>query len=93
MSPLAEGGTLGFASVFDQTLILDMKILMEVATNLTYQDYVQWALLGILAAGFLAATIIGSIGWYNSKRPAGWEDADAPGWVPKVNADKDKPSQ
>ncbi len=93
MSPLAEGGTLGFAGFLDQTLILDMKILMEVTTNVAYQDYVQWALLGILAAGFLAATIIGSIAWYNSKRPAGWEDADAPGWVPKVDADKEKPGQ
>jgi hypothetical protein len=70
-----------------------MSILMEVTTNVAYQNYVQWALWGILAAGFLAATIIGSIAWYNSKRPAGWEDADAPGWVPKVDADKDKPGQ
>lgn len=67
-----------------------MKILMEVATNAAYQNYVQWALLGILAAGFLAATIIGSIAWYNSKRPAGWEDANAPGWVPKVDDDKEQ---
>lgn len=67
-----------------------MKILLEVATNSTYQNYLQWSLLGILAAGFLAATIIGSIAWYNSKRPAGWEDADAPGWVPKVDSDSEK---
>jgi hypothetical protein len=70
-----------------------MSILMEVTTNVAYQNYVQWALWGILAAGFLAATIIGSIAWYNSKRPAGWEDAGTPGWVPKVDADKDKPGQ
>ena len=67
-----------------------MKILMEVATNSTYQNYLQWSLIGILAAGFLAATIIGSIAWYNSKRPAGWEDADAPDWVPKVDSDSEK---
>ena len=67
-----------------------MKILMEVATNSAYQNYLQWSLLGILAAGFLAATILGSIAWYNSKRPAGWEDADAPGWVPKVDSDSEQ---
>ncbi|MDY7021086.1 MAG: hypothetical protein SWJ54_06945 [Cyanobacteriota bacterium] len=67
-----------------------MKILMEVATSSAYQNYLQYALWGILALGFLAATIIGSIAWYNSKRPAGWEDANTPGWVPKVDDDKEK---
>ncbi len=92
MSPLDESGNLGRLAILIK-VDASMSILMEVTTNVAYQNYVQWALWGILAAGFLAATIIGSIAWYNSKRPAGWEDADAPGWVPKVDADKDKPGQ
>jgi hypothetical protein len=38
----------------------------------------------VYAVGFLAAVIIGSVAWYNSKRPAGWEDAERPDYVPEV---------
>ena len=34
--------------------------------------------------GFIAATTIGSIAWYNSKRPTGWEDKERPDVVPEV---------
>ena len=34
--------------------------------------------------GFVAAVMIGSIAWYNSKRPAGWEDAERPDYIPEV---------
>ncbi len=34
--------------------------------------------------GFIAAVSLGSIAWYNSKRPAGWEDKQRPDIVPKV---------
>ncbi len=34
--------------------------------------------------GFIAAVSIGSIAWYNSKRPAGWEGKERPDIVPKV---------
>lgn len=34
--------------------------------------------------GFIAATTIGSIAWYNSKRPAGWEGKERPDIVPEV---------
>jgi hypothetical protein len=39
-------------------------------------------LLGI--GGFLVAVVVGSIAWYNSKKPAGWEGAEKPDWVPDV---------
>jgi hypothetical protein len=39
----------------------------------------------VVVVGFLAATILGSIAWYNSKRPPGWEDKDRPDIVPKVD--------
>jgi len=35
--------------------------------------------------GFIAAVTIGSIAWYNSKRPAGWEGSERPNFIPKVN--------
>jgi len=38
----------------------------------------------IFGVGFVAAVTIGSIAWYNSKRPVGWEDKDRPDVVPEV---------
>jgi hypothetical protein len=42
------------------------------------------ALIAVVAIGFLAATGIGSIAWYNSKRPPGWEGKERPAVVPDV---------
>jgi hypothetical protein len=39
-------------------------------------------IVGIL--GFVAAVTLGSIAWYNSKRPPGWEGKERPDVVPKV---------
>jgi hypothetical protein len=36
---------------------------------------------GVLALGFVACVAIGSIAWYNSERPSGWEDSEAPKWA------------
>ncbi|MDJ0591943.1 MAG: hypothetical protein QNJ72_18455 [Pleurocapsa sp. MO_226.B13] len=41
--------------------------------------------VAVYVVGFIAAVTIGSIAWYNSKRPAGWEDAERPDIVPKVD--------
>lgn len=65
-----------------------MFVLMAVTTNPSYTDYLQWALIAITLGGFLVATIIGSIAWYNSRRPVGWEDAETPSWVPRINTSK-----
>ena len=43
--------------------------------------------VAVLVAGFIAAVSIGSIAWYNSKRPPGWESKDRPDFVPKVDKD------
>ncbi|MEL7084277.1 MAG: hypothetical protein AAGM36_07230 [Cyanobacteria bacterium J06597_1] len=43
-------------------------------------------ILGIV--GFIAAISLGSIAWYNSKRPAGWENAERPDYIPKVGEDE-----
>jgi hypothetical protein len=42
------------------------------------------ALIAVGVIGFLAATTIGSVAWYNSKRPPGWEDKERPTIVPDV---------
>jgi len=43
--------------------------------------------VAVYAIGFVAAVTIGSIAWYNSKRPAGWENMERPDIVPKVEKD------
>lgn len=45
------------------------------------------ALTAVYVVGFLAAATIGSIAWYNSKRPVGWEDKERPDVVPEVKKD------
>lgn len=42
----------------------------------------------VYVVGFIAAVTIGSIAWYNSKRPPGWEDKERPDIVPKVNKEE-----
>jgi hypothetical protein len=39
--------------------------------------------------GFVAAVTLGSLAWYNSKRPPGWENAERPKYVPKVGPQDD----
>lgn len=43
----------------------------------------------VYVVGFIAAVVIGSLAWYNSKRPPGWEDAARPDFVPEVEDSKD----
>ncbi len=45
--------------------------------------------LAVYAVGFIAAVTIGSIAWYNSKRPPGWEDKDKPDFLPTVKSEDD----
>lgn len=60
-----------------------MHLLMEAGAFPTY-------FVAVYVLGFIAAVTIGSIAWYNSKRPAGWENAERPDFVPKMDAEKDK---
>ena len=41
----------------------------------------------VYVVGFIAAISIGSIAWYNSKRPPGWENKDKPDFIPAVKSD------
>lgn len=48
-----------------------------------------WIPAAVLIVGFIAAVTIGSIAWYNSKRPVGWEETERPKFVPKIEDDKE----
>nr|WP_040654853.1 hypothetical protein [Rubidibacter lacunae] len=43
----------------------------------------------VYVVGFIAAVTIGSLAWYNSKRPPGWEGQERPDWLPDVEKDRD----
>ncbi|MBV6623947.1 MAG: hypothetical protein KI793_13590 [Rivularia sp. (in: Bacteria)] len=58
-----------------------MSLLMQ-AGNEGFQFPLAFTLVYVV--GFIAAVSIGSIAWYNSKRPAGWESKKRPDIVPKV---------
>lgn len=58
-------------------------VLLQVATG--EASSFPWAFTAVYAVGFIAAVTIGSIAWYNSKRPPGWEDKQRPDVVPEVD--------
>ncbi|NJM86074.1 MAG: hypothetical protein HC769_10945 [Cyanobacteria bacterium CRU_2_1] len=64
-----------------------MSFLMQVADGASNFPV---AFTLVYVVGFIAAVAIGSIAWYNSKRPPGWEDKPRPDVVPKVDADNPK---
>ncbi|MEM1281064.1 MAG: hypothetical protein AAF827_04145 [Cyanobacteria bacterium P01_D01_bin.6] len=53
--------------------------------ELDYSTTLKTTFYALLAVGFLATVVIGSIAWYNSKKPPGWEGAEKPNWVPDVD--------
>jgi hypothetical protein len=65
-----------------------MYLLLEVASG-KFPVY----FVAVYVVGFLAAVTIGSIAWYNSKRPVGWEDAQKPDIIPEVKTDINSDSQ
>ncbi len=65
-----------------------MYLILEVASG-KFPVY----FVAVYVVGFLAAVTIGSIAWYNSKRPVGWEDAQRPDIVPEVKTEVDSDSQ
>lgn len=58
-----------------------MTILLEAAVESAPYAF-SLGTVGIV--GFIAAVTIGSIAWYNSKRPTGWEAKERPDIVPNV---------
>lgn len=64
-----------------------MYLLVQEATAGTVPYSLFLTIIGVV--GFAAAVGIGSVAWYNSKRPVGWESKERPDVVPKVNKDKE----
>lgn len=62
------------------THIISQSLLMEISQAPGTPVYFY----GVYALGFVAAVAIGSIAWYNSKRPPGWEDKERPNVVPEI---------
>lgn len=60
-----------------------MNLLMAVAASTG--PHFPYAFTAVYVIGFIAAVSIGSIAWYNSKRPVGWEDKKRPDFVPEVD--------
>lgn len=58
-----------------------MNILLQVEST---QSHFPYAAVAVLTIGFIAAVTIGSIAWYNSKRPPGWEDKKRPDIIPPL---------
>ncbi|MBD2464717.1 hypothetical protein H6G89_27310 [Oscillatoria sp. FACHB-1407] len=63
-----------------------MMTLMEAAAGLDNAGgHFPISFTLVYIVGFIAAVSIGSIAWYNSKRPPGWEDKERPDIVPEVD--------
>ncbi len=56
-------------------------LMVDVASGTPHFPVAASVLLGV---GFLIAVTLGSVAWYNSRRPVGWEDKERPDFVPKV---------
>ncbi len=66
-----------------------MNLLMQTAAEVVDKgSHFPLAFTLVYVVGFIAAVTIGSIAWYNSKRPAGWESKDRPDFVPKVEKEE-----
>ncbi|MEL6352719.1 MAG: hypothetical protein AAFR58_13220 [Cyanobacteria bacterium J06627_28] len=59
-----------------------MILLLEASVESTPYAF---SLTTVGIVGFLAAIVIGSIAWYNSKRPVGWEGKNRPEIVPDID--------
>ncbi|MEQ8753310.1 photosystem II assembly protein Psb35 [Coleofasciculus sp. G1-WW12-02] len=66
-----------------------MNLLMEAAAAQGSQFPFSFTLVYVV--GFIAAVVLGSIAWYNSKRPVGWENKERPDIVPKVDKEAASP--
>ncbi len=60
-----------------------MNLLLAVTESAS--PHFPYAFTAVYVIGFIAAVSIGSIAWYNSKRPVGWEDKQRPDFIPDVD--------
>ncbi|MGI8500840.1 MAG: photosystem II assembly protein Psb35 [Hassallia sp.] len=66
-----------------------MHLLMQAAADLAANGpHFPVSAALVYVVGFIAAVTIGSIAWYNSKRPPGWESKERPDIVPEVKKEE-----
>lgn len=66
-----------------------MNVLMQAAAETVGKDpHFPLSATLVYVVGFIAATTLGSIAWYNSKRPVGWENKQRPEIVPEVKKEE-----
>ncbi len=65
-----------------------MYLLMDVANGAVAGPHFPLSFTLVYVVGFIAAVGIGSVAWYNSKRPVGWEDKERPTVVPEVQKEE-----
>jgi hypothetical protein len=65
-----------------------MHLFMQAAAPVVEGPHFPVAFTLVYVVGFIAAVTIGSIAWYNSKRPAGWESKERPDFVPKIDKEE-----
>lgn len=66
-----------------------MQLFMQAANSVaTDGSHFPLAFTLVYVVGFIAAVTIGSIAWYNSKRPVGWESKARPDFIPKVEKEE-----
>jgi len=70
-----------------------MKILMQAEAAGEASSGLPLSFTAVYVIGFIAAITLGSIAWYNSKRPAGWEGKERPNWVPDVKKQQQEESE
>jgi hypothetical protein len=80
-----EFDTNSVESVVSLNLVKNMILLMQAGTE-AVRDMSNFPVsaVAVYVVGFIAAVTLGSIAWYNSKRPPGWEDKERPPVVPEV---------
>lgn len=62
--------------------------LVNLMTVAAAQSSYSLVLLLAIGIGFVAAVTIGSIAWYNSKRPLGWKDKERPDFIPEIKPEE-----
>ncbi|MCC5897935.1 MAG: hypothetical protein EA395_08980 [Phormidium sp. GEM2.Bin31] len=60
-----------------------MTYLLTTGAEQAFSYPLSTVIVGVL--GFIAAATLGSLAWYNSKRPPGWEDKERPNAVPDID--------
>lgn len=68
--------------------LLVTPMLADVSAVANQGPHFPVAFTVVLVLGFISAITFGSVAWYNSKRPVGWEGKERPDIVPKVEKEE-----